>query len=61
MKMTNLPANTQQGGLIIGGQLPAYMQELAAQSSMGSFGDGFSGAIFREAGYLSVKSVIQAE
>lgn len=41
--MTNLPANTQQGGLIIGGQMPAYMQELASQSSMGSFGDGFSG------------------
>ena len=40
--MTNLPANTQQGGLILGGQMPAYMQELAAQSSMGSFGDGFS-------------------
>lgn len=42
--MTNLPANTQQGGLILGGQMPAYMQELAAQSSMGSFGDGFSGS-----------------
>lgn len=40
--MTNLPANTQQGGLILGGQMPAYMQELAAQSSMGAFGDGFS-------------------
>ena len=42
--MTNLPANPQQGGLILGGQMPAYMQELAAQSSMGSFGDGFSGS-----------------
>jgi len=42
--MTNLPANTQQGGLILGGQMPAYMQELAAQSSMGAFGDGFSGS-----------------
>ena len=39
----NLPANTQQGGLPIVGQMPTYMQELAAQSSMGSFGDGFSG------------------
>lgn len=42
--MTNLPANTQQGGLPIVGQMPTYMQELAAQSSMGSFGDGFSGS-----------------
>lgn len=40
----NLPANTQQGGLPIVGQMPTYMQELAAQSSMGSFGDGFSGS-----------------
>ena len=40
----NLPANAQQGGLLIGGQIPSYMQELAAQSSMGSFGDGFSGS-----------------
>jgi hypothetical protein len=40
----NLPANTQQGGMPIVGKMPTYMQELAAQSSMGSFGDGFSGS-----------------
>lgn len=42
--MANLIPITQQGGLTIVDQMPAYMQELAAQSSMGSFGDGFSGS-----------------
>lgn len=41
--MSNIIPIQQQTAPLVAGALPAYMQAVAGQSSMGTFGDGFTG------------------